>query len=60
MKKFSKYGEFSIFVDGEYLMRVGCLYGEVLDLIWPIHFENPDADIEIRVVGSGESYHHEE
>ncbi len=59
MMKFEKNGDFVIFVDGEYLMRAHCSYGEVLDIIWPIHFEHPDSDVEIRVVGSGEPYHEE-
>ncbi len=59
MLKFKKNGDFVIFVDGEYLMRAHCSYGEVLDLVWPIHFEHPSADVEIRVVGSGDPYHEE-
>ncbi len=45
--KSSKYGSFKVFVDGEFLMVVRCSYGDVLDLVWPIHYENPTADIEI-------------
>ncbi len=45
--KSSKYGSFKIFVDGVFLMTVRCSYGDVLDLVWPIHYENPIADIEI-------------
>lgn len=59
MMKFEKNGDFVIFVDGEFLMRAHCSYGEVLDLIWPIHFEHPSSDVEIRVVGSGEHYYEE-
>lgn len=47
----SKFGSFKVFVDGEYIMTALCSYGDVLDLVWPIHYENPTADIEIVVVG---------
>ncbi len=43
----SKYGSFKIYVDGVFLMTVRCSYGDVLDLVWPIHYENPTADIVI-------------
>lgn len=45
--KFSKFGSFKVYVDGEFLMTVRCYYGDVLDLVWPIHYYNPTADIEI-------------
>lgn len=46
MKSF-KYGSFMIYVNGEFLMTVRCSYGDVLDLLWPIHYNDPSADIEI-------------
>lgn len=46
MKSF-KYGSFKIYVNGEFLMTARCSYGDVLDLLWPIHSEDPTADIEI-------------
>lgn len=45
--KSSKYGSFKVYVDDEYIMTVRCYYGDVLDLVWPIHYDNPEADIEI-------------
>ncbi len=45
--KFSEYGIFKIYVDGEFLLKVHCTYGDVLDLLWPLHFDKPDAEIEI-------------
>ncbi len=47
MIKSEKYGSFKVYVDGVFLMTVRCSYGDVLDLVWPIHYENPTADIEI-------------
>ena len=35
MIKSEKYGSFKVYVDGVFLM------------VWPVHFENPTADIEI-------------
>lgn len=52
MTDFEKIGDFVIFVDGEYLMRVHCSHGEVLDLTWSIHHDKPTASIEIRTVGA--------
>ncbi len=46
MKSF-KYGSFKIYVDGEFLLTVRCSYGDLLDLVWPIHYNDPQADIEI-------------
>lgn len=45
--KSSKYGSFKVYVDGVFFMSVRCYYGDVLDLLWPVHFENPNVDIEI-------------
>ncbi len=45
--KCSKYGSFKVYVDGEFLMSVRCSYGDVLDLVWPIHYNDPKAVIEI-------------
>lgn len=45
--KFSKFGSFKVYVDGVFLMTVRCSYGDVLDLVWPIHYNDPQADIEI-------------
>lgn len=45
--KCSKYGSFKIYVDGEFLMTVRCSYGDLLDLLWPIHYEDPQAHIEV-------------
>ncbi len=42
-----KYGSFKVYVDGVFLMTVRCSYDVVLDLVWPIHYENPLIDIEI-------------
>ncbi len=42
-----EYGSFKIYVDGEYVMTIRCDYGNVLDLVWPIHYNDPQADIEI-------------
>ena len=42
-----KYGSFKIYVDGEFLMTVRCSYGDVLDLVWSIHYDDPAASIEI-------------
>lgn len=50
MTNFNKLDNFVIFVDGEYLMNVRCTYGEVLDLVWPIHLNNPVATIDLHVV----------
>ncbi len=47
MEKSFKYGSFKVYVDGVFLMTVRCSYGDVLDLVWPIHYDNPTADIEI-------------
>ncbi len=47
MMNLSKSGSFDVYVNGEFLMTVRCSYGDVLDLVWPIHYENPTADIEI-------------
>lgn len=50
MTKSDKLDNFVIFVDDEYLMNVRCTYGEVLDLIWPLHFNHPEATINLHVV----------
>lgn len=47
MKRTIKYGSFKIFVNGEFLMTVRCSYDDVLDLTWPIHYNDPLATIEI-------------
>lgn len=46
-KKNIKYGSFKIFINGEFLMKVRCSYEDVLDLMWPVHFDDPLAVIEI-------------
>lgn len=42
-----KYGSFTVYVDGVFLMTVRCSYGDLLDLLWPIHYNDAQADIEI-------------
>ncbi len=59
MMKFSKFGSFDVYVNCEYLCRFRCSYGEVLDLIWSMHYDDPTANIEIRFVGYDDSYHEE-
>lgn len=45
--KSSKYGSFNVYVNGEFLMTVRCSYGDLLDLVWSIHYNDPMSDIEI-------------
>ncbi len=42
-----KYGSFKVYVDDVFIMTIRCSYGDVLDIVWPIHLENPSSNIEI-------------
>lgn len=51
MMNYDKYGIFDVYVDEEYLCRFRCSYGDILDLTWSIHHDNPTVSIEVRQVG---------
>lgn len=45
--KSQKYGSFKVFFDGDFLMTVSCSYDDLLDLLWPIHYKDSQADIVV-------------